>query len=112
MFKWFRKKPIDLRVWNEDWKIGDMAQCINDNWVGDPGDAPKKGRCYEVKDTTEGLAIGGKAIIYGLKFYEFPGRFWQTTHFRKFNRRLRIIERILNARPGRDVVREPEEIEQ
>lgn len=127
MFGWFKKRPKvtpvlpsepkDMRVWNEDWQVGDTAECICDfdDWddAVKPWRRPKKGQRYIVLGFAEGVGSNGKVIEYYLCL-EGMETGLSTRGFRKVRPDSRdqseIVERILKATPGRDVVREPEAI--
>lgn len=82
----FRKRIIDLREWNEDWRAGDLAECMVDpgGWIGLPSSiaAPQRERIYRVLGVSEALAMTGVLLI-GLKLEGLPNARWQCTHFRK-----------------------------
>ena len=75
--------PIDRRNTREDWKPGDLAECIRDNWIEPSGNDPKVGDIFRVRrvnDATNHLNV--RAI-----FLFFDGRTGRTgyssTAFRK-----------------------------
>lgn len=112
----FRKKPptkpTDLRDWNDDWKVGDVAECINgpDNWHDNvrPWERLEKGSRWTVTGFSEGLDRS-EAIRY---FLELEGCSvdYPTTSFRKVRpvatEQSEVVNRILNAPAGPDRVRE------
>lgn len=123
MFDWlFGRKsqpepPRDLRDWNEDWKVGDIAECIIDGvrigWH--PSIKPWNRLAYrsrwEVVGFGEGLGVDG-AVYYFLYLKDAPNTGgYPTNGFRKVRpiarREESVVERILNAPAGPDVVREP-----
>lgn len=116
----FRKKPEppapqnDGRVWNEDWQIGDTAECIreHDGWHPNvvPWHRPKKGQRFTVTGFSEGMTYADTQA-YFLKLEGWPVSL-DTTSFRKVRPNSvdesEIVERILKApKVGADVTREP-----
>lgn len=113
----FKKKPSppqDLRVWNEDWQIGDTAECICGDWHDSvkPWEKPQMGQRFIVTGFEEGRDRSTKFICYFLRFAEFRHGI-ETTAFRKVRsvavEQSEVVERILKAKPGKDKVREPTE---
>lgn len=78
-------KPVeDRRGWNEDWKVGDTAVCIRDDWVKPIPIDPKEGDFLVVSGFNEGLGNVGIAQISGLKFEGKPqNKSWYCEAFRK-----------------------------
>ncbi|MGL5734313.1 MAG: hypothetical protein ACRCYS_05540 [Beijerinckiaceae bacterium] len=115
----FRKKPEpprDLREWNEDWKIGDTAECIieptSPRWSNrcPPWERPALGQRLTVSGFAEGEMCGGTAICYFLRFSDWPSGL-TTTAFRKVRpvatEQSEVAKRILKApKVGPDRVRE------
>ena len=115
---WKRKpqqpeKPIDLRIWNEDWQIGDIAECIEefDNWHDcmKPWDRPKKGQRLTVSNLSEDLGFQEKEIYYYLTFADWHLSL-PTQCFRKVRpvgnaEESEICQKILNVKSGPDKVR-------
>lgn len=112
----FRKKPkppIDARVWNEDWKVGDVAECIVGPDFWGPDDAPwlraELGGRYVVVGFSDGLSVGGSHRRFFLHLKGLP-RGVDCTCFRKVRpvatEESEVVQRILNAKPGADRVRE------
>lgn len=110
----FRKKPEptkDWRDWNEDWKVGDTAECIVDgsnvtwNDSVQPWHRPSFGQRLTVSGFIEGMATGAPVLSYFLKFSDWPVTI-ATAGFRKVrpvaSEKSGIVERILNATPGQD----------
>lgn len=72
---------------NEDWRPGDLAQCIADDWIIPTGEDPKIGdilRVTKVLDLTGDYPNAGRVRFYALRF---EGKRWQggweTAAFRK-----------------------------
>lgn len=112
----FKKKPapqptIDNREWNEDWRVGDIAECIRGEWPNiEPWLAPRKGEKLKVAAFRDGRQIGKpNVLLYGLVFAEYDGAF-VTTGFRKVlpvkeAEETSIGEKILKAKPAPDIKR-------
>lgn len=114
----FRKKSqpsVDRREWNEDWQVGDTAECIVDGariiWHPDisPWERPVFGQKFTVSGFCEGRGNGG-TLHYFLKFSDWPIPL-STTGFRKVrtvkSEESEVVKRILKApNPGKDRVRE------
>lgn len=114
----FRKKPVpvlDKREWNEDWKVGDTAECIVDGvrteWHEDipPWCRPEFRQQFTVVGFDDAVGSYGRWRSYFLKFEGWPVAL-STTAFRKVRKveasESAIVSRILNAKPGADRVRE------
>jgi hypothetical protein len=105
-----KPSPPDKRVWNEDWQIGDIAECVPCNWYErvPPWMRPKAGSRFVVRGFSEQLGSDG-ALRYFLHFDELPHGL-STGAFRKVrpiaNGQSEIVERILSAPAGKDNVRE------
>lgn len=106
--------PKDQRVWNEDWRVGDVAQCVNrsGNWSG-RGVGPTYGERLVVTGVCEGV-FPGNFLGYRLEFAEFPGCVFVCTEFRKVRPQASEIvsaaARILRVpahKLGKDKLREP-----
>lgn len=103
----------DRRVWNEDWRVGDTAECIVGPDAWGPDDPPwwraKLGERYIVTGFSEGLSSGGTSRHYFLRLEGLP-RGISCTSFRKVRpvsaEDSEIGQRILSAKPGADRVRE------
>ena len=111
----FRKKPEpkapphDKRNWNEDWKVGDTAECVVKDWHESvqPWNRPNFGDRLVVIGFSEEIGSGG-SLSYFLRFAEFNFGA-ETIAFRKVrpvaSEKSEVVERILNAKPGVDIVR-------
>jgi hypothetical protein len=76
--------PVDLRGWNEDWQVGDLAVCIEDEWGRVHCAAPVKGDVLRVSALMEGCASTGNKMISGLRFEGKPQNLaWHCGAFRK-----------------------------
>lgn len=111
MFRAPPAPPKDRRVWNEDWRVGDIAECVTTDWHEDtvPWHKPQKGQRLTVSGFCEDLNFSGHRA-YFLEFADWPVAL-QTTAFRKVrpvstSAETSIGERILKAKPGPDKVRE------
>ena len=79
----------DRREWNEDWAVGDLAECLHDGWH--PHDSsvphPRCGDVLRVRAVVERPAmVNGRpaALVIGLSFEgKPPGFSWNCTSFRK-----------------------------
>ena len=110
-----KPEPLDHRVWNEDWKVGDIAECIIDggarHWHPDlpPWERPAFGQRFVVADFIDGRRHGDRARAYFLKLEGWPVNL-ETTAFRKVRpvatEESEVVQRILSAKPGADRVRE------
>lgn len=85
----FRRKPkinppADQRVWNEDWRAGDLAECLHGVWLFTTPYDPKAGDVLRVAGAVEGVSIDGAVLVYALSFEDKPaGHAWATQGFRK-----------------------------
>lgn len=79
--------PQDKRGWNEDWQVGDLAECVlpvDQVWPDDFAENPKRGDVLRVNALVEGLDTLGEALVSGLGFEGKPARhFWAASAFRK-----------------------------
>lgn len=77
--------PTDLRGWNEDWRVGDLAQCVvKGGWAEPLPDDPKFGDILRVNHMIEGVDLTGTSVVSALGFEGKPGRtFWACRAFRK-----------------------------
>ena len=108
-----KPEPRDKREWNEDWQVGDIAECVvaDDQWCSD---VPlwmrlSKGSRYTVSGLHEGAgSYGDRPLIYALAL-DGVRDMYATTAFRKVRpikaEESEIIQHILNAKPGKDNVR-------
>lgn len=73
----------DERVWNANWEVGDLAECIFDFppcWSFNP----KKGDVLRVSYIRDDIATDGMTRAYFLHFYGKPAHCgWATIAFRK-----------------------------
>ena len=113
----FRNKtapPRDARDWNDDWQIGDTAECIVDGvkatWH--PAVKPWERPAFRQHLIVVGFreAVGkDNTLRYFLKLADWPTCL-PTTGFRKVRsvaaEKSEVVERILKAKPGKDRVRE------
>lgn len=105
----FKRKqpPIDCREWNDDWRAGDVAECVRPPYCSmalSIDDIPQPGQRYIVDGVVDSLNADRQARMYflclrGLRFT------WNTAAFRKV-RPVSIVNRIMDAAPGPDRVRE------
>ena len=110
---WKKDPPKDRRRWNEDWQVGDTAECIADfdAWHDDvpPWLRLKKGSRYVVKGFHDSVSDRYNIRAYFLVLDGLETSY-TCTAFRKVRpiakEESEIVERILNAKPGRDKVRE------
>lgn len=113
---WQKKKPPaprDARVWNDDWQIGDTAECVIDfdEWHDcvDPWERIPKGTMLTVVGFSDQVNSKANVRAYMLHFKE-RGNAWSTTAFRKVRsvsaEQSEVVQRILTAKPGVDRVRE------
>ncbi len=113
----FSKKPApkapfrDYRIWNEDWKVGDTAECVTDNWHDciPPWHRPAIGARFTVVGFSEGANDIARVRAYFLKLEGWPFEL-SCTAFRKVRpvavEQSEVVSAILNAKPGADRVRE------
>lgn len=75
----------DIRNMNEDWRRGDLAECISEEGFNPVSDYdPKFGDILRVTGIKDGVDRTGRYILYGLGFEGKPhDTFWITTAFRK-----------------------------
>lgn len=107
--------PEDCRVWNEDWRIGDTAECIVDGintcWHDDlpPWQRPALGAQFTVIGFKDGFGGWSGRRMYFLKLEGWPVAI-SCTAFRKVRpvatEQSEVVSRILNAKPGADNPRE------
>jgi len=115
----FNRKPeppaiIDRRQWNDDWKVGDTAECVADptdrRWDISipPWERPALGQRFTVVGFSEGIGAGGHARFYFLALDGWPSHL-STQCFRKVkpvaSEQSEIVAQILNAKPGKDRTR-------
>lgn len=115
----FRKRKApkqsvrDERNWNEDWQVGDIAECVVDfdafHESVEPWHRPKLGQQFVVTGFSDATAAVGDVRAYFLKLEGWPVEL-ETIAFRKLRsvtvENSEVVKRILNAKPGKDRVRE------
>jgi len=117
----FKKKPApsahpaDLRVWNEDWRVGDTAECIVDGVTSTwhPTVRPWERVPFGGRLTVSAFADGqgtDHTLRYFLRFSDWPIALPMAA-FRKVRpvstEQPEVVKRILKApKPGKDRVRE------
>jgi hypothetical protein len=76
--------PRDERGWAEDWQVGDVAECIADDWHVESTFNPKRGDVLTVSGLIEGVTADGLTIFSALAFEgKPPGNWWDNRNFRK-----------------------------
>jgi hypothetical protein len=74
----------DLRGWNEDWQVGDLAKCHARGFYPPTIDDPTYGQILRVSALVEGVSMHGTIRISALKFEGKPQRFgWHCAAFTK-----------------------------
>lgn len=74
----------DLRGWNEDWQVGDLARCRARGFYPPTIDDPRYGQILRVSAMVEGVAMSGTIRISALKFEGKDQRFgWHCEAFTK-----------------------------
>lgn len=101
--------PDDCRNMNEDWKPGDLAECIDDGWSHPNPHCPKVGDVLRVSAVLTGITQDSR-LIYALKFVGKPGtEAFETVCFRK----LRPVQEPAEAKWAqwlKDTLRTPEHV--
>jgi hypothetical protein len=102
------EKPRDERGWNEDWQVGDLAECVADDLAIQLCYNPKKGDVLTVSQLTEGPNVSGLSLTSALCFEGRPQRYsWHCLHFRKHRGVAAQIQRAaVRGTRGRKPVRE------
>lgn len=80
-----RRKQKPLPPINEDWRAGDLAECISEgSWSFESSleDGPAKGQICRVTKVVAGHLFGTDQPAYGLGFVGF-GYFYRASDFRK-----------------------------
>ena len=80
---------------SENWRSGDIAQCIRDDWTTPPHKAPRVGTRCIVADVKPGRSLYRGELGWCLSLIGYPGR-WDETAFRKIvppRRREQQVER-------------------
>ena len=79
--KWLGKKDKPMPPINEDWCVGDVAVCIDGNWIG--GGGPAEGSMHRVTAVIAGVSAHNKGCrVWGLGLAAWSG-YWDVTAFRK-----------------------------
>ena len=93
-------KPLplhDLRGLNEDWKVGDLAECICDDWSVPLTCNPKKGEFLtvsRVSDDGDQVVDGRRFQFHALEFFDKPrGAAWHCASFKKHRGVVEAIKR-------------------
>lgn len=78
------KPPVDRRGWSEDWKVGDVAVCVNANWDWTHEADPKVGDVLRVSSLWEGPTPDKAVVGSGLRFVGKPQNIaWESKSFQK-----------------------------
>lgn len=77
--KWWGKKNKMPPI-NEDWRVGDLAACIDGSWLQRPGPSP--GAIHKVTVVIAGRFRGSNEPAWGLGLIGWTGH-WDATAFRK-----------------------------
>lgn len=102
--------PKDTRVWNDDWSVGDTAECVVewDAFTDDvkPWERPAKGQRLTVSGFSEKIGKGTDSLYYFLSFSDWAIEL-PTQAFRKVRPVTQAIEtsigaKILKAKPAPD----------
>lgn len=106
--------PKDMRVWNDNYKLGDTVECVasSEDWHRDspPWYIPEKGQRFIVTGFKQGLGMHGKGLYWFLYLSDWPISL-PTQAFRKVRpvseaSETEIGAKILNAKGAPDRVRE------
>lgn len=107
-------QPRDERVWNEDWQVGDIAECVSDSGDWHPDLKPwlrlAKGSRWIVRGFSEGPTQSGDSIQYFLYLEGTPSKGgYSVTAFRKVRpiaqEQTTTAQRILDAPVGPEIER-------
>ena len=99
-------KPRDERGWNEDWQVGDIAECVADDWLEWQEFNPKKGDILTVSSLYEGPTLNGEILFSYLFFEGKPNDAgWHCISFRKHRG---VAEAIKQAASRGEPVHTPE----
>lgn len=81
-------RASDQRGWNDDWQVGDLAECIAASWAPSRVDGPKAGDRLRVSALIEGMCNDG-VLRSCLGFEGKPPRAaWACQGFRKIRPRI------------------------
>lgn len=76
--------PQDDRNMSEDWAVGDLAECISDQWPPLPGiKHPRMGQILRVTEVNEGADVIFGILIIALGFEGMGNMTWDNRSFRK-----------------------------
>lgn len=79
----FKKKPKDERGWTDDFNVGDLVKCTNDDWQTASPFHPAKDDILRVSALDEGLGDSG-ALVSVLVFEGKPKNLaWENRCFKK-----------------------------
>ena len=85
MWPFTRKpKPLNPGPINEDWRVGDLAECIVDgkgSWYSEPG--PERGDVNKVTHVVAGQCARTRRACWGLILNGYDGRAFGAHNFRK-----------------------------
>jgi hypothetical protein len=75
---------VDRREMNEDWQIGDLAECIADSWHIPDQCSPRVGDILRVSGVIDGTVMLTNVLVIALRFEGKPANMgWICTGFRK-----------------------------
>ncbi len=110
-----KREPADRRVWNDDWLVGDIAECIigpdSSLWSSacEPWYRPQFRQQFHVVGFSDDVAAGREGLFYFLILDGWPVAL-PTQAFRKVRpvatEQSSIVEQILTVKPGADRARE------
>lgn len=76
--------PEDIRGWNEDWQVGDLAVCVCAGFNPPHPTDPVRGEVLRVSALSGGVSASGKYLISTLRFEGKPqGTAYHCKGFRK-----------------------------
>lgn len=68
---------------NEDWRVGDLAECIASRWADSDSADPVKGEIRRVSGIIDGVNDRYAVRVLALSFEGYGAESWCTTGFRK-----------------------------